>query len=111
SAWVILGVLADRLMPPPRQLIEEMRKLIRPPSGDRPLALSLLALAATPAICEEALFRGPILRGLRRQFSAPAACLLTGALFGLMHGDVWRFVPTSILGVLLSWIALASGSI
>jgi len=34
-----------------------------------------------------------------------------GILFGVMHGDVWRFVPTTILGVLLSWVALTSGSI
>jgi sodium transport system permease protein len=111
SGWVILGVLADRVMPPPPQLVEEMRKLIRPPGGDRPLALSLLALALTPALCEEALFRGPILRGFRHRFSAPGACLLTGVLFGILHGDVWRFIPTSLLGALLSWVALASGSI
>ena len=111
SGWVILGVLADRLMPPPRTLVEEMRKLIRPPGGDRPLVLSLAALALTPAICEEALFRGPILRGFRQRFSAGAACLLTGLLFGILHGDVWRFIPTSLLGALLSWVALASGSI
>jgi len=111
SGWVILGVLADRLMPPPQHLIEEMRKLIRPPSGDRPLVVSLFALALTPAICEESLFRGPILRGLRQRFSGPAACLLTGILFGVMHGDIWRFIPTALLGALLSWVALTSGSI
>jgi sodium transport system permease protein len=111
SGWVILGVLADRLMPPPPQLVEAMRRLIRPPSGDRPLVISLVALALTPAICEEALFRGPILLGLRRRFSMPAACVLTGLLFGIMHGDLWRFLPTFLLGALLSWVALASGSI
>ncbi|MES1205218.1 MAG: ABC transporter permease subunit/CPBP intramembrane protease [Pseudomonadota bacterium] len=111
SGWVILGVLADRVMPPPRQLVEDMRRLIRPPGGDRPLALSLFALAITPAICEEALFRGPILRGFRRSFSMPAACLLCGVLFGILHGDIWRFIPTALLGSLLSWVALTSGSI
>jgi sodium transport system permease protein len=111
SGWVILGVLADRLMPPPRHLIDEMRRLIRPPSGDRPLWVSLVALALTPAICEEALFRGPILLGLRQRFSMATACVLTGILFGILHGDLWRFVPTSLLGALLAWVALASGSI
>jgi ABC-2 type transport system permease protein/sodium transport system permease protein len=28
-----------------------------------------------------------------------------------MHGDVWRFIPTALLGTLLSWVALTSGSI
>jgi sodium transport system permease protein len=111
SGWIVLGMLVDRFIPPPRQLIEEMRRLIRPPGGDRPLAVSLVALALTPAICEEALFRGPILAGLRKRFSAPAACLVTGVLFGVLHGDVWRFIPTSLLGALLSWVTLSSGSI
>ena len=111
SGWVVLGMLADRVLPAPRHLIEEMRKLIRPPGGDRSLALSLFALAVTPALCEEALFRGPILRGLRQRFSVPASCVLTGVLFGVLHGDIWRFIPTSILGALLSWVALSCGSI
>ena len=65
----------------------------------------------TPAVCEEALFRGPILRGLRTRFSPLGAALLTGILFGLFHGDIWRFVPSALLGVGLSAIALASDSI
>ena len=111
SGWIILGILADRLMPPPREVVESIRNLIRPPGESRSLALSLFALAVTPAICEEALFRGAILQGLRRQFSLPVSCVLTGILFGIMHGDVWRFIPTALLGTLLSWVALTSGSI
>ena len=111
SGWIILGVLADKVMPPPREVVENIRNLIHPPGESRSLALSVFALAVTPAVCEEALFRGAILQGLRRQFSVPVSCLLTGILFGVMHGDVWRFVPTTILGVLLSWVALTSGSI
>jgi sodium transport system permease protein len=111
SGWVILGGVMERLAPAPRELVESMRRMIRPGGEERALWLSLTALAVTPAVCEEALFRGPILRGLRERFSTPAACLLTGILFGILHGDVWRFVPTATLGVLLSWVARASGSI
>ena len=39
--------------------------VIAPAEGRRGFALALLLIAVTPAICEEALFRGPILRGLR----------------------------------------------
>jgi sodium transport system permease protein len=111
SSWVILSVLSDWLMPPPRELVEAMRQLVKPRGGDRPLVVSLFVLAVTPAVCEEALFRGPILQGLRRRFPVPAACLVTGLLFGVLHGDVWRFVPTSLLGTLLSWVTVRSGSI
>lgn len=111
SAWVILGVVADKVVAPPKELVESMRRLIHPPGGDRTLVESLLALAITPAICEEALFRGAILRGLRTRFGPFASCLVTGLLFGILHGDVWRLVPTTLLGMLLSWVALATGSI
>jgi membrane protease YdiL (CAAX protease family) len=36
---------------------------------------------------------------------------VTGLFFGLIHVDLFRIVPTGLLGVLLSWVALASGSI
>ena len=85
--------------------------MIAPTVGDRGLAATLLLMAVTPAVCEEALFRGPILRGLRARLSPAAAAIMTGAMFGLYHGDVWRFLPTALLGVGLSALALASGSI
>jgi sodium transport system permease protein len=111
SAWVILGIVADRVVPPPHELIESMRKLIRPPDGHRAFSVALFALALTPAICEEALFRGAILHGLRQRFGVQASCVLTGLLFGILHGDVWRLLPTTLLGTLLSWVVLTTGSI
>ncbi len=75
------------------------------------MAGTLLLMAVSPAICEEALFRGPILRGLATRFSPAVAAILTGILFGIYHVDVWRLVPTALLGVGLSGIALASDSI
>jgi membrane protease YdiL (CAAX protease family) len=79
--------------------------------GPGAFALALLLTAVTPAICEEALFRGPILRGLRTRFSPLGSAILTGLLFGLFHGSVWRFLPTALLGFALSAIALAADSI
>jgi membrane protease YdiL (CAAX protease family) len=75
------------------------------------LVLAILLVAVTPAICEEALFRGPILRGLRTRFSPLGASVLTGLLFGAYHASVWRFMPTALLGFALSAIALAADSI
>ena len=76
--------------------------MITPAEGRGAFALALLLTAFTPAICEEALFRGPILRGLRTRFSALGAAVLTGLLFGLFHVSVWRLLPTAVLGFALS---------
>jgi len=111
SAWLVVGLIAEWVMPPPKEVVETLRKVIAPSQGPGAFALAILLTAFSPAVCEEALFRGPILRGLRTRFSALGAAVLTGLLFGVFHGDVWRFIPASILGFLLSVIALAADSI
>jgi len=111
SAWLVVGLLAEWVLPPPKELVEKLRDAITPAQGPGAFALALLLTAVTPAICEEALFRGPILRGLRTRFSALGSAILTGLLFGLYHGSVWRFLPTALLGFALSCIALAADSI
>lgn len=75
------------------------------------LAEALLLFALLPGVCEEILFRGALLGLLRRRFGPLALCLLIGALFGLMHLAVPRLLPTGVLGVLLTWAALRSGSL
>jgi sodium transport system permease protein len=111
SAWVVVGLLAEWILPVPKELVESLRKVVAPSDGSRGLASTILLMAVTPAVCEEALFRGPILRGFAARFRPVGAALLTGALFGLYHVDLWRLVPTGALGVLLSLIALESDSI
>ena len=65
SAWLVIGLLAEWVLPPPKEVIEGLRHVITPAQGRSGFAFALLLTAVTPAICEEALFRGPILRGLR----------------------------------------------
>jgi sodium transport system permease protein len=111
SAWLVVGLLAEWVLPAPKQVEESLRHVISPSESGRGLVLTFLLVAVSPAVCEEALFRGPILRGLVSRFSPVGAALLTGILFGLFHADIWRFVPATVLGIGLSAIALASDSI
>ena len=111
SAWLVVGLLAEWILPAPKEVVESLRRAVAPTDGGRGTLLTLLLMALTPAICEEALFRGPILRGLRTRLSPAGAAILTGLLFGIYHLDPWRLLPTAILGVALSGIALASDSI
>jgi sodium transport system permease protein len=111
SAWLVIGLLVEWVLPPPKELVEELRHAITPKAGRGAFLLALLLTAVTPAICEEALFRGPILRGLRSRLAPLGAAVVTGLLFGIYHGSVWRFVPAATLGIMLSAIALAADSI
>jgi sodium transport system permease protein len=111
SAWLVVGLLAEWVLPPPKELVDKLREVITPAEGRGAFALALLLTAVTPAVCEEALFRGPILRGLRTRFSPLGSAVITGLLFGLFHLSVWRLLPTAVLGVVLSLIALSADSI
>jgi sodium transport system permease protein len=111
SAWAAVAIFSEWLLPVPRQMLEELRKSLIPLDGSRGFVATLLLVAVSPAICEECLFRGPILRGLRTRLDSATTVVITAFLFGLFHMDAYRLIPTTILGVLLGFIALESGSI
>ena len=76
------------------------------------LWINLLVVAVMPAICEEMLFRGMIYKGLENKGRSPKrAILLSGILFGLMHMDFIRMIPTAILGIGFAYVLYKSGSI
>jgi sodium transport system permease protein len=110
SAWAVVGLLAEWIAPAPPEISEHMRHLVLP-EGGRGLPLSLALIAFTPAFCEEALFRGVILRGFAAKLPRLTSAVLTGVLFGLFHVDIWRLIPTGLLGVALSLVALETDSI
>jgi len=71
----------------------------------------LLVVAILPGIFEELLFRGAFLKLVERGRGIWKTSLIVGALFGAMHLDIFRFLETGLLGVLLTYITIASGSI
>ncbi len=77
----------------------------------QPLGMLLFALALSPAIGEELLFRGAIQGGLARDLSARKVALWQALLFGLAHASVYRFLPTAVLGAGLSLLVARCGSL
>jgi sodium transport system permease protein len=110
-AWATVSLVSEWLVPVPKHLVAELRKTVVPFDGGRGFLATLLLMAVTPAICEETLFRGPILRGLRTRASPLFAALISGALFGLFHLDPYRLLPATMLGTLLGLVVLECGSI
>jgi membrane protease YdiL (CAAX protease family) len=70
-----------------------------------------LALAFLPAVCEELAFRGFILSGLRTRFRPWTAILLSSFLFALSHMNVFQFLPSFLLGMVLGILAVRSASV
>ena len=112
SGWILVGVLVEqvqqRIMPIPEEFLKEMQRMLF--SQERHMLLDLFLLAVSPAICEELLFRGLVLRATRGALGFRGAILLNGILFAVFHLSIHRFMPTLLLGLVLAYIALQTGS-
>jgi membrane protease YdiL (CAAX protease family) len=73
--------------------------------------LVLLAIGLAPALGEELLFRGFLLRWLGTGLPAPAAVLGSALLFGAAHLDAVHGAATFLLGAYLGTLAWRSGSV
>ncbi len=71
--------------------------------------LGLLAL--TPAICEELAFRGFILSGLRHMGSKWSAIIISSLFFGIAHGILQQSISATMVGIVLGFIAVQTGSL
>jgi sodium transport system permease protein len=71
----------------------------------------LLAVALAPAICEEVLFRGVLVRGLATRFFPLAAVFVGAIVFSLYHLRIVQLVPTFTLGLVLGYLAMRADSV
>jgi len=68
------------------------------------LVLVIGAVAITPAVCEEVLFRGWLQGTLRRRLSVPVTILVQGVLFALFHMSPLSIVALAFVGFYLGYI-------
>ncbi len=76
-----------------------------------PLIVTLFLTAVLPGVCEELLFRGFLLQGMRQKLSDTSALILVGVLFGVFHLDPYRLLPVSLLGILFGYLVIRTGSL
>ncbi|HOB19289.1 MAG TPA: CPBP family intramembrane metalloprotease [Candidatus Atribacteria bacterium] len=72
--------------------------------------MALIVIALVPALIEEFLFRGTIMRGYEK-YSRRTSVLLTGLLFSLLHLQVMSLPSILLMGILLSYIVNRSNTI
>ena len=73
--------------------------------------LLVLVIAIVPALCEELAFRGFILSGFRHLGHKWRAIVFTSLLFGMTHGVVQQSLLACLLGMVLGFLAVQTGSI
>lgn len=70
----------------------------------------VIVSCATPAFCEELLFRGTILSGLKK-YGATIAIIVSSVIFTFMHGNAEQTVHQFIIGALVGFIFYKTGNL
>lgn len=105
-----------KLFPDQMKVSEQLNEIIKSSGG---LFTQIILFALVPAICEEILFRGFVLSafrdkktfGQKNEKHIVFAIVVSGILFGIMHLDFIRIIPTSILGMVMAYNVYKSKSI
>lgn len=76
-----------------------------------PFLISFIIVAVMPAVCEEAMHRGVILSSMKIIRKDWVLVLLMGVIFGIFHMDPIRFLPTALLGAMLSYLMIKTNNL
>lgn len=111
--WVSTAVelFHQHFMPVPETITEAMKSAFSLPESWPEKLGMILVMAVTPAICEEAVFRGWLMSSLRGRVSAAVAIGATAVVFGVFHLSIYRFLGTASLGILMGWMVWYTRSI
>ena len=71
-----------------------------------PFALSITIMSVMPGICEEVLHRGLIQYTLKDVKSPLTIMFIMALIFGVFHLDMYRFLPSAIIGFALTYIMI-----
>lgn len=74
-------------------------------------AVVVFVIAVTPAVCEEVLFRGFVLKNMEKVSKNTVAIFLSGFLFALYHFQPFNIIPLIALGFYLGFIVYCTNSI
>jgi membrane protease YdiL (CAAX protease family) len=111
SIWLLSAALLVPLVMRLPGAEAELARLERGVLGaDHPLPVLLALVALVPALCEELLLRGVVLRALQPRLGSARAILAASLLFALLHLSVIRFAPVAVFGLVLGAAAMASRS-
>ena len=105
-----LRAIVLELYPIREDLLEQLTSL-QAMFTSPPLWQALAVIALAPAICEELAFRGFILSGFRHLGRKWRAILFSAVFFGLAHGMLQQSIIAGVVGTIIGYIAVQTGSI
>ena len=97
-----------KLYPINNEIAEQLESLFE---GSFSIWAMLLVIGVLPAICEELAFRGFILSGFRHLGHKWRAIIFSSVFFGLTHAIFQQSVITTLIGMLIGYLAVQTGSL
>lgn len=95
-----------------KQPVDQAEKIIRLfGKGFLGLFLAVLVAVVVAPLVEELLFRGLVYPPFRRTMGRYWAIFINGIIFGVVHLDLYLFVPLAIIGFALAWLYERSRSL
>lgn len=73
--------------------------------------LAFIHIGIVPALFEEIMFRGYILRAFEKSWGIIAAIIASGFVFGAYHIQPSNLIPLSMLGILFAYVTYVSNSL
>ncbi len=113
STWVIVvevSAVQNTIFPYPQAFLDAFEEIFRMFHA-KGLIFSLAMTALLPAVCEETLFRGFILTGFQKHWGPAKSVIVTAIIFGLFHLSPYRYLPTTLLGILIGVVVIWTGSL
>lgn len=90
---------------------QEPEMLLRQATSIGEFAALFIIVAIIGPLFEEVLYRGILYTAFRNRIGVPWGMVVSGIIFGVAHGDVWRFLPLTLGGIALAYIYERSGNI
>lgn len=103
-ANMLLGMIQSFLAP--SDYFETMNAM----TDGKSVLLCLFWMGIVCPVAEEMIFRWLIFLRLRDYLRLPAACVISGILFGVYHGDLLQGVYAGILGMAFAWLLEITGN-
>lgn len=74
-------------------------------------ALAIITIAFLPAVCEEIFCRGFLLTSMKPLKNSVFVIIAVAVSFGLLHLDLYTFLPSALVGALFALITIKTGSL
>lgn len=103
-----VGTALEHILPMPKFVETMMEEAVFSPDT---VWVTILVLVVIAPVTEEFLFRGLLLPGMMRLYSVRTSIFATALLFAFIHLNPWQFPVAFVLGILLGWWRVRTGSL